>query len=629
MAPGARRKGGRGSGQGGGRKSGQPSGIEKYGQDEVDEFLNLDDGDAPSEAESDVCEEEDVMAIEGEADAEDHEDWERPKGSSKAKVSSDDKWQGDEEDKLEPASKGWRRNEFYGGDDAGDDSDVDSDEDLVFQEAKRLEELRASQLTGGDDVLAALLAKPTGAEEDAPTEATVGPAPGGPIAGAQFESVFAGEAEKVSVPRDLSELPASERRGLIKKEAPELMPLLSDFKAKLASLQELLPLLQPAVRKDLPASGAAYVEAKATLLLNNLANLSFYLLLRAEGGAVRAHPVIPQLVWLRELHEQLSPLDEKLGSKVRKALGAAKQALQNGAPPQLGYKEMCQQRLTALAQAGNGRRTEEAPAAPRKKTLRERLERLQLPPALATGKVSTKKQSGEEPLAAKLNHGLLTKDLLRLPKARPTANSGVDLVDDVDPTLGVWAPKSSLGEQLSSVQQQLGEHAKRAKAARASADQNTEARPRRARERKDNLHPEPPADAAEAVGQDDEDEDENELIKNARLRAKSKKERKSKIEETRAAQKEEARRLKEFQPELEAEGRRKTSKRILTNRGLGRVRKKKAGNARVSNKHKYEKSLKRRKGAVQDMRQGEADGATYDGEATGIRTHVRKSQKIN
>ena len=39
--------------------------------------------------------------------------------------------------------------------------------------------------------------------------------------------------------------------------------------------------------------------------------------------------------------------------------------------------------------------------------------------------------------------------------------------------------------------------------------------------------------------------------------------------------------------------------------------------------------VKRRKGAVQEMREGASDGATYEGEATGVRTHLRKSLKLS
>ena len=40
---------------------------------------------------------------------------------------------------LAPVSKGWGRGDFYGGEDAGDDSEGASDEDLTFKEAKKLE----------------------------------------------------------------------------------------------------------------------------------------------------------------------------------------------------------------------------------------------------------------------------------------------------------------------------------------------------------------------------------------------------------------------------------------------------------------------------------------------------------
>ena len=38
--------------------------------------------------------------------------------------------------------------------------------------------------------------------------------------------------------------------------------------------------------------------------------------------------------------------------------------------------------------------------------------------------------------------------------------------------------------------------------------------------------------------------------------------------------------------------------------------------------------VKRRKGAVQDMREAAGDGVTYAGEATGVRTNLQKSLKL-
>merc|ERR1740129_1088465 len=118
--------------------------------------------------------------------------------------------------------------------------------------------------------------------------------------------------------------------------------------------------------------------------------------------------------------------------------------------------------------------------------------------------------------------------------------------------------------------------------------------------------------------EEEQADEEDELIRGASIAARAEKE----------VQREEARRLRQHRPEEVVEGRRKTTKKILENRGLVRFRKKQAGNARVSNKRKYTKALVRRKGAVQEHREAAADGATYEGEATGVRTHVRKSIKF-
>jgi len=83
------------------------------------------------------------------------------------------------------------------------------------------------------------------------------------------------------------------------------------------------------------------------------------------------------------------------------------------------------------------------------------------------------------------------------------------------------------------------------------------------------------------------------------------------------------------QPEEEVDGKRLASKNILSNRGLMRSRKKTAGNARVSNRTKYEKALKKRKGDVLEMREGAADGATYGGEETGVRATIKKSKTLS
>lgn len=625
---------GRGRGRGAAGKPGRvasgKTGFESYGQDQADEVLKLHE-DAWSEQEGgdddDWQQEEEVMPLKG---VDDDEAPGKRKKDKKGKAKAPEE-AAEEEDYIQ-GSRGWQRGDFYGGDDAGDDSEAGSDEDLTFKEAQKLEEIRAKRLQGALDPLAALLAPASSSggekprrrkrgddavEGDDVAQATA--ASSAAAVGSQFDALFAAEVEKNGLQRDLAALPESQRKALLKKEAPELVPLLEDFKAKLRSLRQLAPLLSPKVFRLLPASGASYLESKASLLLNTLANLSFYLLVRAEGGDVRAHPVVSQLVWLRELHEQLAPLDKRLGSKVAKALEQASEALSTPAAVQEGDGMPAQGKVSAKPRERE-ETAAEAPAEKKKLPLAERLAQLRLAKQPATGRTEVR---SPKPAV----------DVLKMPtrqrhKGKHGNADAPDDLNEVDPTVGFWAPKSSLPAQLAEVQQQLRETA--AKTKQVGSDVNVEARPRRARERvreepeESHLGGRPASSAQKDDGEEEDVVVESDIVRNAKATSRAKKLQK----ETSQAIKDQLKLAKQHKPEKVVEGRRGTSKRILENRGLVRVRKSKAGNARLSNRRKFEKAVKRRRGAVQEMREGAADGVTYEGEATGVRTHLMKSRRL-
>lgn len=591
---------GRGKGRGGGR--GRRSGIEKYGQDDADAFLALDE-QSGEEAEHEDEEDEDVMALKPFED-----ESSKPRGSRGAKKTAKSKLAESEESEpdLEPLSKGWGRHDFYGGEDAGDDSEGASDEDRTLKEAKKLEELRALRLETLSDPLAALLGDASGAVREA---AEVGDATGATakladvaVAEAQFESMFTEEAEKSKLDRDISQLSSAKRKSLLKKEAPELLPLLQDFQSKLDMLSPLVPLLKPGALSALPASGAAYATTRISLLLNHLANLTFYLLMKAEGGEVKSHPVVSQLVWLKELDAHLQPLNKRLNKKIQKVAREVRKRSNTAVKPS----------------APAASKQPVVPEAPVKSkvplTLAERLEKLK-------GKVQKKEKADPQKLLV-LDSTL--PSLLKLPKRRAQLGSqdGPADLDDIDPTLGAWLPSSSLSQQLSEVQQHLRE--RKEKAVPQASDKNPEGRAPQQRE-KLRLEPDPQeAEEAQAEAEDGGELDDP-MIRAAKENAKAKKERK----EAALSAKTKAKAARQYHPENKIEGRRGTSKQILENRGLVRHRKKKAGNARVANREKYTKLVKRRKGAVQEMREGASDGATYEGEATGVRTHLRKSLKLS
>ena len=74
------------------------------------------------------------------------------------------------------------------------------------------------------------------------------------------------------------------------------------------------------------------------------------------------------------------------------------------------------------------------------------------------------------------------------------------------------------------------------------------------------------------------------------------------------------------------EGERAVSKQIMKNRGLVPHKPKSTKNPRVKKREQYRKALIRRKGAVREVRTGEADA--YGGESTGIKSGISRSRKL-
>ncbi|CAE7777300.1 Utp3 [Symbiodinium pilosum] len=533
--------------------------------------------------------EEDIMELKP---LDDGSQGSKAKGKKSKKGKAD---QQDEEADLAPVSKGWGRHDFYGGEDAGDDSEGASDEDLTFKEAKKLEELRAARLQSLSDPLSALLGQSASEGVEQTSKAS--------DADAEFEAVFAERAEKQTVQRDLTQLSDAKRKSLLKKESPELLPLLQNFQDNVKALLPLLALLKPSAKKRLPSSGASYLEARVSLLLNHLANLSFYLMMKAEGGDVRSHPVVSQLVWLRELGELMKSVDERVGTKLKKAV---KQASKLPDLEDVLQEERPKKDVTSMEDKPE-------PAQKPALSLAERLARLR-------GKKGSEPEEKRDPQQSGTP---LVSSLLRLPPSRRRLNrsaEGPADLDEIDPTLGAWMPSTSLSQQLSEVQQHLRE--RKAKAAPQASDVNPEPRARAHRERvQTEIDPRqtedvPKQESMQHARSGGDEDGLGEVLSEANAKSKARKERKA----AELSAKMKAKVAQQYHPEKPVEAR---SLLALSHEG-----KKKAGNARVANRQKYDKLVKRRKGAVQEMREGAADGATYDGEATGLRTNLRKSMKL-
>lgn len=286
---------------------------DSYFQDEVDDFhanrekLLLDQGASLEPAGFSSDEQEEVLGLgSGEDDSEDEEIQEYRKRLNQVKgqvhidkMGSD--LEEEEEDDGLPDEKAWgkKRSKFYG-------ADVDDDEDIDFsgsepdaalleeQEALAIQKKMAEQLEDQDFGLDIFKTVKKSAEPE--------------------------EAEKIK--KDLSKLSKREKLQLLKKDSPELLDLIEDYKTKMSELKDtLLPMAELLKKGVLPSSkGAEYVETKAALYFNYCVNISFYMMLKAKQTPVHNHPVIGRLLQYRNLIKQLDPVDVRLKPQLEKIL---------------------------------------------------------------------------------------------------------------------------------------------------------------------------------------------------------------------------------------------------------------------------------------------------------------------
>ncbi|KAK0134497.1 Something about silencing protein 10 [Merluccius polli] len=116
--------------------------------------------------------------------------------------------------------------------------------------------------------------------------------------------------------KDLDQMSQKEKLKLLKKESPEMLELIQDFKSKLAELKdELQPLIEMVKDGRIPpGKGAEYLQTKQQLYLNYCTNISFYLVLKAKRIPAHNHPVIESssMSW--------AAVDARLGPQLRRLL---------------------------------------------------------------------------------------------------------------------------------------------------------------------------------------------------------------------------------------------------------------------------------------------------------------------
>ncbi|CAI5710557.1 hypothetical protein KXD40_006227 [Peronospora effusa] len=135
-----------------------------------------------------------------------------------------------------------------------------------------------------------------------------------------------GSAETIEqVHRDFSKMSKKDKLQIVNQSAPELLGLISELESSTKELEEVITpavlKLRPVRRKSRQLQmGLRYLMTRQNLLLNYSANISFYLLLRAEGKSVSDHPVLMQLLLLKKQLSKLQALDEVLNDQLQDLL---------------------------------------------------------------------------------------------------------------------------------------------------------------------------------------------------------------------------------------------------------------------------------------------------------------------
>jgi U3 small nucleolar RNA-associated protein 3 len=221
---------------------------------------------------------------------------------------------------------GSKRSAFY-----DNDAEVEIDEEAAAaeeEEAIRIQKKRAAELDE-DDLTFGAKPKKTAVAEPADTM-------GNRLTNKSAKKTAAVEevAPKHSksaverVAKDLTNLTKQQKLDIVMADTPELLGLLDELKAQVAEVRNTLAPILTAVAsgKIKTTKGISFLEAKQQILLAYIADITFYLLLKAEGASVRDHPVIGQLVHIRTLLEKMRPLDAKMAHQVSRLLKAAKAA---------------------------------------------------------------------------------------------------------------------------------------------------------------------------------------------------------------------------------------------------------------------------------------------------------------
>ncbi|ORM39483.1 Neuroguidin [Babesia sp. Xinjiang] len=129
-------------------------------------------------------------------------------------------------------------------------------------------------------------------------------------------------SEKIELPSDFFKLNDSEKLQYMENEHPEFLALLKEFrdKVKVVNEQVLQLVNDESMTKLCTKEGMEYLDIRNELMLMYVTYLSYYLLLKTHGMPVEKHPVITRLLEIRIMLDKARPIESRLQFEINKLL---------------------------------------------------------------------------------------------------------------------------------------------------------------------------------------------------------------------------------------------------------------------------------------------------------------------
>ncbi|KAG1471605.1 hypothetical protein G6F56_002032 [Rhizopus delemar] len=509
-------------------------------------------------------------------------------------ASEEEEEEKDAED-VEDQTWGSSKKVYYNADEASDIEEMREEE----EEALRIQKEQLAHMDEADFVDDSLSGWGMGGANDTESDKKLVEDVTKDLQHISFQAKLASQRKK--------QISVAEKLKIIQNESPELIDLLDEFKDRSTLIEELQAIVEKITKDDMQKEYIAqFIIFKYQTLMNYMTNISFYFALKAsEKSEIREHPVIESLFTLRQTLEKVEGLEKKLKPEIDDFVAV----LYNQDAPKKSSTEKVRKETKKAEPVLSEVESEE-----------ESSEAFEEEEDVADEEEDPRVEDIEEEFKS------LRKSAKKR-KRQPVEDFGeLEALDELDME-DKLTKKKSIRDYVAKIE------SKQAKLTnKYQGDSDLPYRDRVKNERKGVAQPQ---DTSADLDDADWDEDDAAVANSVRngkvdsddeyyadIAAQKADNKRAKLENYEAQRPE----IESRDIDVEDGKKRLASKKILKNRGLTPHRKKENRNARVKNRSKYEKKMKKLSSTRAVYK---APTATYGGEMSGVKTNVVKSVKLS